>query len=186
MVQIIRTFIFFIISFILISCASKRNLNNCKTIAKVVQLSDNENCGLLIQINDKNFKPIFKNKTDLEVGSLISVDYKVVQEDQTTCKQSDGTIDINCFKVIKTSCPKFLSINDLYWLNDLKSKMRPQKIIYFQNDMDEDIFVLDMGKYKYLYNCKGILDCTAATDDLKSDCYLKYSALKNGATLYQQ
>jgi len=185
MVQIIRTLILFITPFILISCASKKNLNNCKTVAKVVQLSDNENCGLLIQINDKNYKPIFKNKTDLEVGSLVSVDYKVVRGDKT-CIQSEGTIDISCFKVIKTSCPKFLSINDLNWLNDLKNKMRPQKIIYFQNDMDEDIFLLDMGKYKYLYNCKGILDCTAATDDLKSDCYLKYSALKNGATLYQQ
>jgi len=169
------------------NCASKKTITNCKTIGKVVDLKGKDGCNLLIEIGNKRYKPIFQvPKPELENEALISLDFNQANGVMSTCPSESGSILVNCIKIIKNPCPKFISINDLPWLSDLKQKMRPQKITYYQNEMDEDIFVLDMGKYKYLYNCKGILDCTAATDDVKSDCYAKFASMKNGATLFNQ
>ena len=170
------------------SCASRKASTNCSTRAKVVDLSQVDGCGLMFEINDKNFKPLeFKvPKPQLEAGMLLDLDYQPLKGVMSTCMAERGSISVTCIKVVKRPCALFKTIDELPWLVDLKQKMRPQKITYYQNDADEDLFVLDLGKYKYLYDCHGALDCSASSDDVKSDCYQKFASLKNGATIFSR
>jgi hypothetical protein len=170
------------------SCSTRKTSKNCNTLAKVIDMSEVDGCGLLFEINTNKFKPLeFKvPKPQLEAGMLVYLDYQPLKGVMSTCMAEQGSIAVSCIKVVKRPCISFKSIDELPWLVDLKQKMRPQKITYYQNEADEDLFVLDLGKFKYLYDCHGALDCSASTDDLKSDCYQKFASLKNGATIFSR
>ena len=182
-----RYFIPFLI-LMLFGCASRKAPKKCGTVAKVVDLKGLDGCGMLFEINQKRLNPIeFKvPKPDLADGTAIGLDYLPLKGVMSTCMAESGSIIVTCITVLKRPCPRFTSVDEILWLADLKQKMRPQKIMYFQNEQDEDLFVLDLGKYKYLYTCQGALDCSLSTEDTKSECYLKFAALKNGATIYSR
>ncbi len=161
------------------SCKSAKHSSTvCGETFRVVNKSELDGCGLLLKDSKGNlFKPIENPVVGFQYkeGQLLDIKYKELRGLMSTCMAEKGAIKITCLKVIQQPCPNFKSVSDLPWLTDLCSKIKANRLTYYESATDANryYFLLRTNTNSFLYDCEGNMECFYPATDTLNDCYKK-------------
>ncbi|WP_235299547.1 hypothetical protein [Portibacter marinus] len=168
----------------------------CNHRALLVDLTNNENCGFLFQLDDgTKLLPSEMPSVDIPFidGSYVYIGYKKYDEVKTRtnslCGQEDVVVEITCIREYEDEkaetsltyedCESVRNIAKTPWMKNLNAKLKPQKIYEYDYDVGY-LYLFNVNGVNYLYDCLGNQMCT--TED-GGDCLSLIETLGEGKVL---
>ena len=163
------------------SCKVTKDLIQCRTKAMVVDLSDLDGCGFVLQLEDESrLLATNINDYDLTAGQSVFIDYKS-SDAMGICMAASSTVELTCvLPRPKLVCPALTSIPENSWIQRRINQMNP-KIVSQYKLKSAYIYRFETGEEYRWYDCYGNLICTGKD---ATDCTFALEQLSNKTDLW--
>ena len=194
------------ILFLLFACDQKKAQTSseetkesivCNTDVLVKDMQGIDGCTLLFETFDgQKFlpnsvpDPLFK----FESNQLLSIGFTEVKDGASICMMESKIIDVHCLelkaqtggvKPMKNKCQKFNKLSESDWLSRIAKENSAFKIDRYDYLSTRYAYLVDNGRYKYLYDCAGSLLCSVEGKAM-NECYRKISGLKGMINIWHK
>lgn len=174
------------------SCKVKSVVSeDCNTVGTVKDFSDQDGCGLLIELENGDLLNPLKIKPDfqLEERQIVSFSYRVMEKKASGCVGEKAVVEITCIEVLgKTpdevdGCVDTDNPFQVEWMDHAIDLHNPNQVLKYKQ-ANGWAYLFRSIPNSYLYDCRGKLICESKNDHDK--CHIEQlSLLGQGRIIWQ-
>ncbi len=173
-------FLLLMFPILLTNCGTTKRNTLCRAEAVVIDQSEVDGCGLLLQLTDgKKLLPMNGAQYGLKKGEKLMVSYRT-ESAASICMLEDEIVSLTCVSRKSISdCQPYQHIDEVEWLRTLILDQSPSQIVRYKYQ-DQYLYQLVTAANRTWYDCIGQLMCGSS-----EDCKIPSNSITDSLLIYQ-
>ena len=173
-------FLLLMFPILLANCGLTKRNTVCEDEAIVIDQSEVDGCGLLLQLNNgKKLFPMNGTQYGLKTGEKLMISYHA-ESAASICMLEDEIVSLTCVSRKSISnCQPYRHIDEAEWLRILILDQNPSQVIRYKYQ-DQYLYQLIAASNRTWYDCTGQLVC-----GYSEDCKISSTTITDSLLIYQ-